>query len=246
MKKIPAIALLSALATSAFAQWKGAGEFGLAITGGNTDTQNVNGKLGLINENDAWKHEFGVGILRSEVSDFRTANRSDIGWTSGYKLTDLSYVFGSLRYENDDFGGFDSQAVAALGYGFYPIKTEETTLLLDAGLGYKEFKPQRFEVRIIGGLPEIFRIVGASEGEAIFRGKVDFSTKLTETTQLYNTFLLEAGSDNKFMRNDLGIAVKISDAFAVKTGLQLRRNSDVAPGVRKTDRLFTTNLVYSF
>jgi putative salt-induced outer membrane protein len=246
MKKILSIALLAALSSSAFAQWKGVGEFGLAITGGNTDTQNVNGKLGLVNENDAWKHEFGIGILRSEVSDLRTANRFDIGWTSGYKLSETSYVFGSLRYENDDFGPYDSQAVAALGYGFYPIKTEDTTLLLEAGVGYKDSKPQSFGVGVIGGLPVIIRTVGPSDGEAIFRGKVDFSTKLTETTQLYNTFLIEAGSDNKFMQNDLGIAVKISDAFAVKTGFQLRRNSDVAPGLRKTDRLFTTNLVYSF
>lgn len=246
MKKILAIALLSALSSSTFAQWKGAGEFGLAITGGNTDTQNVNGKLGLVNDNDAWKHEFGVGILRSEVSDLRTANRFDIGWTSGYKLSDVSYVFGSLRYENDDFGAYDSQSVAALGYGFYPIKTEDTTLLFEAGLGYKESKPQRFDLVVVNGLPELRRIVGDSDGEAIFRGKIDFATKLTDTTQLYNTFLIEAGSDNKFMQNDLGIAVKISDTFAVKTGFQLRRNSDVAPSVRKTDRLFTTNLVYRF
>ena len=48
------------------------------------------------------------------------------------------------------------------------------------------------------------------------------------------------------MQNDLGVAVKMSDAFAVKVGFQLRHNSDVAPSLKKTDRLFTTNLVYSF
>ena len=217
MKKILSIALLAALSSSAFAQWKGAGEFGLAITGGNTDTQNVNGKLGLVNENDAWKHEFGVGILRSETFDVRTANRFDLGWTSGYKLTEVSYVFGSLRYENDDFGPYDSQAVAALGYGFYPIKTEDTTLLLEAGVGYKDSKPQSFRAGVIGGLPVIIRTVGPSDGEAIFRGKVDFATKLTETTQLYNTFLLEAGSDNKFMQNDLGVAILFAQPSCAST-----------------------------
>jgi putative salt-induced outer membrane protein len=58
---------------------------------------------------------------------------------------------------------------------------------------------------------------------------------------------LEAGSNNKFMQNDLGVAVKLSEAFALKTGFQIRRNSKVAnASVSKTDRLFTTNLVYSF
>jgi putative salt-induced outer membrane protein len=34
--------------------------------------------------------------------------------------------------------------------------------------------------------------------------------------------------------------------LALKAGLQFRHNSDVAPGLKKTDSLFTTNLVYSF
>ena len=78
------------------------------------------------------------------------------------------------------------------------------------------------------------------------RGRGDQGDRKTETTQLFNDFLVEAGSDNTFMQNDLGIAVKISDAFAVKTGFQIRRNSDVIAPQKKTDRLFTTNLVYSF
>ena len=79
----------------------------------------------------------------------------------------------------------------------------------------------------------------------LFRS-IDFSHKLTDNTALYDTFLIEAGSDNKFMQNDLGLAVKMSDAFAVKVGFQLRRNSEVSNAASKTDRLFTTNLVYSF
>jgi putative salt-induced outer membrane protein len=246
MKKILAIALLSALTSSAFAQWKGAGEFGLAITGGSTETTNINGKLGLVNESDAWKHEFGLGLLRASSKQFvvdltrptaapveqtvKSANRYDVAWTSGYKLSDTSYIFGSLRHENDDFSIFEKQTVAALGYGIYPIKTEDTTLLFEAGLGYRQ---------------ATLITTGDSDGEAVFRGKIDFNTKLTESTALFNTFLVEAGSDSKYYQNDLGVAVKMSDAFAVKTGFQLRRNT-VKNFNGVTDRLFTTNLVYSF
>jgi putative salt-induced outer membrane protein len=251
------LVIACALALSSVAQaqeWKGVGEFGLAITGGNTDTTNINGKLGLVKETEAWKHEFGIGILKASAKQFvllpvtttnngvtvtqfqatqqtvDTANRYDASWTSGYKLSETSYIFGSLRYENDDFLSFDSQSVASLGYGFYPIKDESTTLLFELGAGYR---------RIDFG--------NTSEGDAVLRGKMDFNHKLTDTTVIYDTFLIEAGSDNKFMQNDLGLAVKISDAFAVKAGFQIRRNSDViGVGVKKTDRLFTTNLVYSF
>jgi putative salt-induced outer membrane protein len=239
MKQIVLVSALMAAFGASAQEWKGVGEFGLAITGGNTDTTNINGKLGLTQESDAWKHEFLLGILKAETSDVKTAERFDAGWTSGYKLSETSYIFGSLRYERDKFGPYADQTVAGLGYGFYPIKDEVTTLLIELGAGYRRSSLQD---RIVNG-----RLVSFdSEGDAIARAKVDFSRKLSETAALYNTLLVEAGSDNKYLQNDLGLAVKISDAFAVKTGFQIRRNSDVAPGLKKTDRLFTTNLVYSF
>jgi putative salt-induced outer membrane protein len=55
---------------------------------------------------------------------------------------------------------------------------------------------------------------------------------------------VEAGSDNTFMQNDIGIAVAMNEKFALKAGLQARRNSDVEPGTKNTDTLTTINLVY--
>ncbi len=252
MKNLAKNSVLSAalaLACSAQAQeWKGAGEFGLAITGGNTDTQNINGKLGLVKDTDAWKHEFGLALLQSKTNDSKTAQRYEAAWTSGYKLNEMSYVYGNLRYENDKFGAFRNQTVAGIGYGIYAIKEEPTTLLFEIGAGYRRAQPQdRVECLVVGGICPPFTVTQfRKEGDGILRGKMDFGHQLTDTTELYDTFLIEAGSDNKFMQNDLGVAVKMSDAFAVKVGFQLRHNSDVAPNLKKTDRLFTTNLVYSF
>ncbi len=242
-----------ALASTAQAQeWKGIGEFGLAITGGNTDTQNINGKFGLVKESDAWKHEFGLALLQSKTNDSKTAQRYEAAWTSGYKLNDMSYVYGNLRYENDKFGAFRNQTVAGIGYGIYAIKEEPTTLLFEIGAGYRRAQPQDRVVgvvctAVVGVVCPPFTVTRfQKEGNGILRGKMDFSHQLTGNTELYDTYLIEAGSDNKFMQNDLGVAVKMSDEFAVKVGLQLRHNSDVSPNLKKTDRLFTTNLVYSF
>lgn len=224
--------------------WKGVGEFGLAITGGNTDTKNVNGKLGLSTENASWKHEAGLALLVAETLDTKTAERYEASWSSGYKLSERSYISGNVRYENDKFGAFRNQSVAGLSYGYEAIKSEQTSLKLELGAGYRRTQPQdTFELLPSG---QLVRTSYDKEGDAIARGELEFEHKLTETTQLFNDFLVESGSDNTFMQNDLGIAVKISDAFAVKTGFQIRHNSDVIPPQKKTDRLFTTNLVYSF
>jgi putative salt-induced outer membrane protein len=76
------------------------------------------------------------------------------------------------------------------------------------------------------------------------RGKLEYKQALTGNTQLYNTLLMESGSDNTFAQNDTGVTVAMNEAFALKAGVQLRHNTDVGPGIEKTDTLTTLNLVY--
>ena len=98
------------------------------------------------------------------------------------------------------------------------------------------------------GAPSTTLSVGA-EGGALRAGGVTVTVPagaLTETTELTNAFLVEAGSDNTFVQNELGVSVKINSSLALKTALQTRHNTDVKPGIDKTDTLFTTNLVFGF
>lgn len=76
------------------------------------------------------------------------------------------------------------------------------------------------------------------------RGLVGLKHQLTTNTEIHDTFLVESGSDNTFMQDDIGIAVAMNEHFALKAGLPARRNSDVEPGMKRTDTLTTINLVY--
>ena len=85
-----------------------------------------------------------------------------------------------------------------------------------------------------------------SEGEVIGRGLLAYKHAFTDTTAFVDTLLVEAGSDNTFVQNDAGLSVAINKAFALKLSYQVRHNTDVTPGTKKTDQLMTTNLVYNF
>jgi len=224
--------------------WHGTGELGLALARGNARSENLNAKLAMGKESDVWRHDFYLSMLRAKgevTGDFNgdgvpeeryalSANRLDAGASSAYKFDDRSYMVGALRYENDDFSPYDYQATAAVGYGYYFVKNDRTTFSGEIGPGYRRGRNAE---------------TGEIESGVIARGLLDLSHQLTDTTELFNTFLVESGSDNTFMRNDFGIAVAISDAFALKAGLQARRNSDVEPGIKTTDTLTTLNLVYN-
>lgn len=249
-----ALALATALAVIApfamaqdepAAGWTGTGELGLALARGNSKSENLNTKFNFINEDDQWKHQFNFAALRAKgevrgdfdgdgevESAFRlNANRYAAGASSALKMNERAYWVGALRYENDDFAAYESQTTFSLGYGYTAIKNDTTSLSLEAGPGYRRAKRAD---------------TGQTENDTIVRGQIDFTHQLTDNTELGNLLLVESGSDNTFIQNDLGLKVAMNSKLALKAGLQVRNNSDVAPGTDKTDTLTTVNLVYTF
>ena len=232
-------------ATPPPAGWTGSGELGLALARGNARSETLNAKLAFGKETESWKHDWYAAALRAKgevTADFdgdgtaeeryeTNANRYELGASSAYKFDERNYVVGAGRYENDDFSPYEYQATLSIGYGHVFIKDDTTLLTTEIGPGYRRARNVT---------------TGEDETGAIARGKLDFSHKLTANTQLFDTLLVEAGSDNTYAQNDLGVAVAMNDAFALKAGLQVRYNSDVPVGIKNTDTLTTINLVYNF
>jgi putative salt-induced outer membrane protein len=263
-KALLAAALVTAFPIAAQAaddDWTGSGELGFAASRGNARSENLNAKLQFKKEDDTWKNNLYLTALRSrgEVkttvvvdgvptthSSFDlTANRYEAGASVGYKLDEKSYVVGALRYEDDDFSAYDYQSVLSIGYGYTLIKNQRTELSVEVGPGYKRYRPVDF-VTSVGDPPVAVTVHPDSHGELVGRGLIAFRHQLTANTAFENTLLAEAGSDNTFLQNDASLAVNMSKAFALKLGYQVRHNSDVGPGVTRTDQLLTTNLVYHF
>jgi len=235
--------------------WTGSGELGFASTTGNSRSQNLNAKLGMNQETDQWKNNFFLDALRSKgqvkvtdsagatVSQFdTTANRYDMGASVGYKLDTRSYIVSAARYEHDDFGANRWQAVLSVGYGYIALKTDRTELSFEIGPGFKEYQPAPSTVLVDGvNVPYSQQ----RQDEAVARGLVNYKYRLTSNTSFDDTFLVEAGSKNKYYQNDAGIAVSMTKKLSLKVGFEVRYNSNVLPGVRKTDTLTTTNIVYN-
>lgn len=224
-------AVLAQDAAKADEGWKGQGELGLAIAKGNTDSQTLVGKLDATHEGVVWKNAFGAAFLYGKSDDVESANRYEVYGTTGRRLGERSYLFGSARHERDHFSAHEYQWSAAAGYGYEAIKNDTTHLTFEIGPGYRWSKLQDLREH---------------QNETIVRGWADFGHQLTETTSLFNTLLVEAGSDNTFAKNDLGLQVQMSEALALKAGVQVRHNTDVLPGTKKTDTLTTVNVVYGF
>jgi putative salt-induced outer membrane protein len=224
----------------AHADWTGKGEAGLVIATGNTETETANAKLLFANEVGKWKHQFGGAALYASSDDEgTTAQRWEAFEQTDYNFSPRTFWFGAARYEDDEFSGFEYQAIVSTGIGRKFIDTDVTKFTGTAGIGYKFFET-RDAFDDAGVLIE----PGDSDSEVVFRGTLDYDHQLTTTTSVLDKFVVEAGSENTFVQNDIALQVKMTDVLALAVGYSVRHNTDPPAGFEKTDTLTTVNLVY--
>lgn len=211
---------------------------------GNSTTESFNGRLDLQYLDDDWTYGtelFGMAASAelpgdggdgSQQRERRTvANRYTAGVQSARTLGEHRQFTTALRYERDDFAPYTRQRSLAIGYGSRVLQDDRAQFDLQLGPGYR---------RAYNALEE------RDEQGFIGRGYFGIKYALTGNTELANTLLVEAGTDNTFAQNELSLSVAMNEQLALKAGVQARHNSTVDDTLRNTDTLTTMNLVYRF
>ena len=214
---------------SAQAEWSGKGELGASIATGNSDNQSANAAFEIKNTVDQWINVVGFSGNYGNDGNTTTAQRWEIRGQSSYDFTPKAFWFGAGRYDNDRFSAYDYQGSLATGLGYRFVNTDRTKFFLQGGPGYRVSKE---------------RDTGETMDGVIFRGDMLFEQQLTSNTKVIERFLIESGSDNTYLQNDLGLEVMMSGSLGLRVGYQVRYNSDVPPGIDRTDTLTTLGLLY--
>ena len=204
---------------------------GGVVARGNTDMETVNANLDVANEVGGWTYKMGASFLNTVEDDIASPTASSCAVRANYALTERSYLFGACV----------TRTIAS--------QTSPTRLFSQPAMDTSSSRPTttKFEGQIGLGYRKVeILVTGETVDEPIARGAIDFEHKLTNTTLIYERFLVEHGEENTYIQNALGIEVKISDAFALALDYQVRQNSEVLPGTEKTDQVLTANLVYGF
>jgi putative salt-induced outer membrane protein len=224
--------------------WIGKGQFGFLSSRGNSDAESLNGNVDLLRYDGAWKNEVYVGGLYGKNSGIVSAERWETRGQSNYTISGDLFAFGGLRYEHDLFDGFQYQASVTGGLGYKLINSEDTKLTAQVGAGYRRLRPETIDKDATGLV--ISRTPLDATGDAIATVGVDFSHAFTKTTTFTNKFLMEAGSSDTLLHDDIALTVKMSDKLALSVGYGITDNTKPPAPLKKLDTVATVNLVFGF
>lgn len=228
-----------AIVTPAHAQWSAKAEAGVVAARGNTDTDSANAKFDVAREFVQWKHAFGMSAVYQSDETGATGQRWEARGQSDYKFHDKGFLFGSGRYEEDRFSGFEYQSTYGAGLGWRFFDDPVTKFIVQLGAGYKMFR-----TRDALAEDEVTIIPGERQEEIVGQFGIDFERQLTATTKIVDKFLVESGANNTFAQNDLSLQVRIMESLALAVGYSARYNTKPPIGFEELDTLTTLNLVY--
>jgi putative salt-induced outer membrane protein len=224
--------------------WIGKGQFGFLSSHGNSDAESINGNIDMLRYDGAWKNELYLGGLYGKNSGIVSAERWETRGQSNYTVSGDLFAFGGLRYEHDLFDGFQYQASVTTGLGYKILNSDDTKLTVQAGAGYRRLRPETIDKDDTGQV--ISRTPLDAMGEAIGTAGVDFSHAFTKTTTFTNKFLVEAGSSDTLLHDELALTVKMTDKLALSVGYAIVDNTKPPAPLKKLDTTATVNLVFGF
>lgn len=210
--------------------WSGEAELGLIMTRGNTHTDATNAKARVQYDTEHWAHRLVLEYFKAEDDTTTIADRFAAAYRSTYKISEHDYGFGSIRYEDDPFAGYDRRTSEVLGYG-RKLYTGPVFL---------------WDVEVGAGARQTENTDGTSSDEAIYRLATLLTWNISETSSLKEELSVEGGNENTYTESTTELKVRINTALAMKLTLSVKNNSDVPAGIKHTDTATAVTLVYDF
>jgi putative salt-induced outer membrane protein len=224
--------------------WNGKGEVGYVMARGNTDSDTANAKIDMANVEGDWKHTLHLEGLYATSAGITSAERWAALFQSNYQISPRAFAFGALRYQDDEFSGFQYQASVTTGVGYHLITTVSDQLTGQVGVGYRHLRPELIVKDPDGEVTQ--RIPENSSGNAVGTGEVDYAHVFNASTKVTEKLTVESGPGNTSLEDDVALVVNMSKTLALSAGYAFKENTEPPVGLKKVDTLVTLNLVYAF
>ncbi len=203
---------------------------GYLATSGNTENETFNSNFDLDWSRAPWHHALTGAAVRASTDNVTTAEAYSLDWQSDYDLSERSYVFGLIAWNDDQFSGYDQQIRAVLGYGRRFIATERHALNGEVGAGARQADLRD----------------GTNEDETILRLSGDYLWIISETAEFSQSLAIESGSFNTYTETVTKLTADIRGNLSIVFSYTIKNNSEVPAGIENTDTFTAIALEYAF
>lgn len=166
----------------------------------------------------------------------RTSDRWFTQYRGEVHTGDRTFVYGRLRYEEDEFSGFESRVFAGVGVGHTQIEREDMKWSLSAGPGYQysELTPANDEA------------AEESESEFAFYAGSDYEWMIREGVTVEHEADATWAETNTTLKSVLALKTKLTESIATRLNYRVKHETDPPEDRENTDTLLSVSVVYGF
>jgi putative salt-induced outer membrane protein YdiY len=258
--KLVTAALLAGLSLNAFAEDAVApkdpltmsAELGALFKSGDTKSTDIKVGFDANYEKDLWRHalsfdaltskteiEDSNGDVNSQTTDQKWKIVGQTNYSIGTKRS--NYVYGNVSYDDNRFGGFESQSSISAGWGRRWYESKNGTFDADIGPGYKS---------------DVVRLEDANgneytetKGAFIVQAQALYTRKINEHVEFKQLLVVkhatESGENSNYQAES-SLTTKLISTLQLKVSFKVDHNTDVADEKENTNTQTAITLVYSF
>ena len=209
-----------------------AGTVALSATAdtGNSESYDVSIGARLTYGAGRFTNYLGFGALYSEADGTRDTAEAFAIYDGIYDLGEQFYVFGTARYNYDDFSSFKHDAFVGVGPGYRVINTEDLAWRVQAGPGVRYLETEAGD--------DTTEVAGIASSR--------FFARTTEMSFVTNDTDVLFSEESTQVYNDLGVNFRLTDLLSTRVYLRTDWTDSPAPGFEEFDNSVGLALVASF
>jgi putative salt-induced outer membrane protein len=210
--------------------WYGRAALGYLATSGNTENSNMKAQFEVGYEKGRWNHLFNALAINAMENEQTTAEAYEWGFKSELSFSEFNYLFGRLDWRKDRFSSYETQFSQTAGYGRRLLNNDRHNLDAEIGVGARQSE----------------LIDGTTEDEFIVRGGLKYAWAISDNAEFRETVSVEAGDQNTYLESVTALSATLVGDLALVASYTVKHNTEVLPGLEKTDTYTALTLEYLF
>lgn len=218
-------------------EFSGDAKVGFIYTKTDETSMSINSGATLKYEEQRWQHTaaFSTYYTKGNESDDGT-NKNKTTYDLKYDMTETFFVFGNAKYEHDQFATYREQILLVGGFGANLIDTEDSSLDIGAGPGYRYSKRQAFDEDLPNN----------TEDEVIANLFVEGESKITDGLEIGGGVRVDYGDSNTTTTTHGYLKNKLMESLSLMIDAEYIYNSVVATDKEHDEIYSTISLNYDF